>query len=153
MSALVVSTDAVVDQLQSLKLVGKELRREVRDLQAENAILRQENADLRQQVRDLTRELGYWKSRHADVKHKNVLLQAELDQANAEIRQLKAERFGKTSEKQNKVDRSNDLADPESPSTQPSTQPNAERKKRGQQRCCSRSLPRWRSGRSIPGRG
>jgi len=111
MSALVVSSDAVVDRLQSLKLVVEELRREVRDLLAENVVLRQENADLRQQVRDLTRDVGYWKSRHADVKNKNVLVQAGLDQAKAETRQLKAERFGKSSEKQKKVDRSNDLVD------------------------------------------
>jgi len=141
MSALVVSSDAFVDQLRSLKLVVEDLRREVCDRRAENA-------DLRQQVRDLTRELGYWKSRHADVKNKNVLVQAELDQAKAEIRQLKAERFGKTSEKQNKVDRSNDLADPESPSTQPSTQPNAERKKRGQQP--DRPAPKRRDRSHLP---
>ena len=141
MSALVVFSDAFVDQLRSLKLVVEDLRREVCDRRAENA-------DLRQQVRDLTREVGYWKSRHADVKNKNVLVQAVLDQAKAETRQLKAERFGKTSEKQKKVDRSNDLADPESPGTQPGTQPNAERKKRGQQP--DRPAPKRRDRSHLP---
>ena len=146
MSSLFVSSDAVVDQLQWLKLVVEELRREVRDLRAENVVLRQENAELRQQVRDLTREVGYWKSRHADVLKKNVLLQAELDQAKAEIRQLKAERFGKTSEKQNKVDRSNDLADRQNP-VDPE-KPGTERKKRGQQP--DRPAPKRRDHSHLP---
>jgi len=148
MSALAVSSDAVVDRLQSLKLVGEELRPEVRDLLAENVVLRQENADLRQQVRDLTREVGYWKSRHADGKNKHVLVQAELDQAKAETRQLKAERFGKTSEKQNKVDRSNDLADPQNPVDPEKS--NTERKKRGQQP--DRPAPKRRDLSHLPAR-
>lgn len=146
MSALVVSSDAVVVQLQSLKLLVAELRRDVRDLRAENLVLRQENTELRQQVRDLTREVGYWKSRHADVKNKNVLVQAELDQAKAETRQLKAERFGKSSEKQKKVDRSNDLADPQKP-VDPDTL-GTERKKRGQQP--DRPAPKRRDRSHLP---
>ena len=77
---------------------------------------------------------------------KNVLLQVELDQAKAEIRQLKAERFGKSSEKQMKVDRSNDLADPQNP-VDPEM-PGAERKKRGQQP--DRPAPKRRDRSHLP---
>ena len=53
-------------------------------------------------------------------------LQEELDQANAEIRQLKADLFGRKSEKQSSTDRSNHLDDPQD-------QNSANKKKRGQQ--------------------
>jgi hypothetical protein len=53
--------------------------------------------------------VGYWKSRHADAVKRNVNLQAKLDQAKAEIRKLKDERF----EKQSASDRSNQLDDPQ----------------------------------------
>ena len=53
-----------------------------------------------------------------------ITLHGELDLAKAEIRQLKAERFGKQSEKQSSSDRSNDLDDP---------QEQTPKKKRGQQ--------------------
>ena len=56
---------------------------------------------------ELRCEVGYWKSLHARAVERNTKLQAELDQAKAEIRQLKAERFGKQSEKQSATDRSN----------------------------------------------
>ncbi len=62
---------------------------------------------------------SYWKSRHADTVRKNVKLQAELDQAKAEIRQLKDERFGKRSEKHSSADRSNELADSVYPPSNP----------------------------------
>ena len=48
---------------------------------------------------------------HARALQRIVKLQAELDQAKAEIRQLKAERFGKRSEKHTGTDRSNQLVD------------------------------------------
>jgi len=51
----------------------------------------------------------------ADAVQRNVKLQAELDQAKAEIRQLKSERFGKRSEKQSSSDQSNQLIDPQAP--------------------------------------
>jgi len=69
--------------------------------------------------------VAYWKSMHARAVERNTKLQAELDQAKAEIRQLKAERFGRQSEKQSAADRSNDLDDPQNPATS--------KKKRGQQ--------------------
>jgi transposase len=68
--------------------------------------LREEIAGLRQEVSVLRCEVGYWKSRHADAVQRNVKLEQELVAARAEIRQLKADRFGKQSEK---LDRSNQL--------------------------------------------
>ena len=76
-------------------------------------------------MRELRGDVGYWKSRHADAVEHNTKLKAELDEAKAEIRQPKAERFGKQSEKQSATDRSNDLDDPQQQATQ--------KKKRGQQ--------------------
>ena len=76
MSASVLERNSVDEQLRSLTaLVGQ---------------LRHENAELRQQVRELRGEVGYWKSRHADAVDRNTKLKAELDEAKAEIRQLKA---------------------------------------------------------------
>ena len=76
-------------------------------------------------MRQLRCDVAYWKSMHARAVDRNTKLQAELDQAKAEIRQLKAERFGKQSEKQSATDRSNDLDDPRDQATP--------KKKRGQQ--------------------
>ena len=118
MNASLLQTDSLAEQVQSLLAA-------VDQLQAEVDELRQENTELRQQVRELRCDVGYWKSMHARAAERNVKLQAELDQANAEIRQLKAERFGKKSEKQSAVDRSNQLVDSE--------QPTAPKNKRGQQ--------------------
>ena len=73
-------------------------------LQQEVGELRQENAGLRRQVSELRCEVGYWKSQHARAVERNTKLQAELDLANAEIRNLKAERFGKSTEKQSATD-------------------------------------------------
>jgi len=118
MSASLVERIPVDEQLQSLRTV-------VRQLQQEVCELRRENGELRQQVSELVCDVGYWKSLHARAVERNTKLQAELDQAQAEIRQLKAERFGKQSEKQSATDRSNDLDDPQEQA--------APKKKRGQQ--------------------
>ena len=96
----------------------------MQELRQEVGELRRENAGLRQEVTELRTQVGYWKSMHARAAQRNVKLQAELDQANAEIRQLKAERFGKQSEKQSTADRSNHLEDPHE---------NKPQRKRGQQ--------------------
>jgi transposase len=92
------------------------------DLRSLVAELREEIAGLRRQVSELRCEVGYWKSRHADAVQRNEKLQQELAAARAEIRQLKADRFGKKSEKQ---DRSNRLDDPSAQDAAP--------KRRGQQ--------------------
>jgi len=51
-------------------------------------------------VNSLECDPGYWKSRHADAVERNATLQGELNEAQAEIRHLRDERFGKKSEKQ-----------------------------------------------------
>ena len=86
MSASILEHNSVDQQLQSLTALVLELRAEVRDL-------RLEDTKLLGQLSVLRCEVGYWKSRHADAVKRNVKLQAELDQANAEIRQLKADRL------------------------------------------------------------
>ena len=117
MNASLLEPNSVEEQFLSLRTLVRELRQEVGELRRENAQLRQEVTELRTQV-------GYWKSMHARAVERNVKLQAELDQAQAEIRQLKAERFGKQSEKRSTTDRSNHLEDP---------QENKPKRKRGQQ--------------------
>ena len=96
------------------------------DLHSLVAEMREEISQLRREVSELRCEAGYWKSRHADAVRRNQKLQAELDQAHAEIRKLKADLFGRKSEKQPTADRSNDLDDPED-------RRQANKKKRGQQ--------------------
>ena len=112
MSAAGLEWNPVEQQLESLRTLMAELRHEVAELRAENIELR--------------REVGYWKSMHARVVERNIKLQAELDAAKAEIRQLKDERFGKKSEKQSRIDRSNQLDDPQQRQEAP-------KKKRGRQ--------------------
>ena len=90
------------------------------------AELRHEVAELRAENIELRREVGYWKSMHARVVERNIKLQAALDAAKAEIRQLKDERFGKKSEKQSRIDRSNQVDDPQQRQEAP-------KKKRGRQ--------------------
>jgi transposase len=133
MNALLIETESPSDQIQSLLLTVEQLRAEVADL-------RRENAELRRQVSELRCDVGYWKSRHADSVKRNIKLQGELDQAQAEIRQLKAERFGKQSEKQSAADRSNQLDD-----TQPTKTP---KNKRGQQP--GRPAPQRRDYSHLP---
>ena len=133
MSASLLERNPVDGQLRSLTAL-------VRQLQQDVCGLRRENADLRQQVSELRCDVGYWKSLHARAVQRNVKLQAELDQATAEIRQLKAERFGKQSEKQSASDRSNDLDDPQ--------QQAAPKKKRGQQP--GRPAPKRRDDSQLP---
>jgi hypothetical protein len=93
-------------------------------------------------VIELRCDAGYWKSRHAGAVERNAKLQAELDLAKAEIRQLKAERFGKQSEKRSTIDRSNQLEDP--------SEQAAPKKKRGQQP--NRPAPRRRDDSHLPAR-
>jgi len=128
MSASLLEQNQVDEQLRSLTTLVEQLREEVVELRRENAKLRC--------------EVGYWKSRHADAVKRNVKLQAKLDQAKAAIRQLKAERFGKQSEKQSTTDRSNDLDDPQ--------QQAAPKRKRGQQP--NRPAPKRRDYSRLPAR-
>ena len=119
--------------VQSLTVLVQQLREEV-------AELRRENVELRQRVRELRCDVGYWKSMHGRAVERNTTLQFELDEAKAEVRQLKAERFGKQSEKRSAIDRSNHLDDPQDQAT-----PN---KKRGQQP--GRPAPKRRDYSHLP---
>ena len=135
MSASVLERNSVDEQLRSLTALVGQWRQEVGEL-------RRENAERRQQVRDLTHEAGYWKSMHARAVQRNEELQTELNESKAEVRQLKAERFGKQSEKQSTTDRSNDLDDPQQQATP--------KKKRGQQP--GRPAPKRRDYSHLPAR-
>ncbi len=135
MSASLVERIPVGEQLQSLTTVVQQLQQEVSEL-------RRENAELRQHVSELQCDVGYWKSRHACAVQRNTKLQAELDQATAEIRQLKAERIGKRSEKCSASDRSHHLDDPQDQATP--------KKKRGQQP--GRPAPKRRDYSHLPER-
>jgi transposase len=135
MSASLLEQNPADEQLRSLTTLVQQLRQEVCEL-------RRENADLHRQVSELRCEAGYWKSRHSDAVKRNAKRQAELDQAKAEIRQLKDERFGKRSEKQSSTDRSNDLDDPQDQA--------ASKKKRGQQ--SNRRIPKRRDHSHLPAR-
>ncbi len=82
----------VEQQLESLRALVKDLRSEVRELRVEDAELRRENAELREQVSVLRCDVGYRKSMHARTLERNAKLQAEPDEAKAEIRQIRAGR-------------------------------------------------------------
>ena len=142
MVASLLERNPIDEQLRSLTTIVEQLQQDVGELRRENSELRRENAELRRQVSELRCDVGYWRSRHADALRRNAVLQGELDQATAEIRQLKAERFGKQSEKQSSTDRSNDLADPQAQTTA--------KKKRGQQP--DRPAPRRRDDSHLPPR-
>jgi hypothetical protein len=81
--------------------------------------LQRENLELRQQA-------GYWQSMPARACQRLEEMHQELELLGGEIRQLKADLFGRKSEKQSRKDRSNDLEDPQETATQPTG-------KRGQQ--------------------
>jgi len=133
MNASLLERNPADGQLQSLTVLVQQLREEV-------AELRRENVELRREVSELRCEVGYWKSMHARAVERNQKLQQELDQANAEVRQLKAEQFGKKSEKQSPSDRSNQLHDLDD-------QSNTQRK-RGQQP--GRQAPKRRDYSHLP---
>lgn len=62
---------------------------------------------------DFRREVGYWKSRHADAVKRIERLKEELDQARGQTRALQDKLFGRKSERSARCDRSNGLFDPE----------------------------------------
>jgi transposase len=72
--------------------------------------LRRENLELRQQA-------GYWQSMHARASQRLEEVHQELELLRGEIRKLKADLFGRKSEKQARKDRSNDLEDPQETAT------------------------------------
>lgn len=78
---------------------------EVDQLRAEVAGLRRENLELRQQA-------GYWRSQHAAAVRRIKALEQENEWLRGENQKLRAELFGRRSEKHSGSDRSNDLDDP-----------------------------------------
>ena len=72
-----------------------------------------ELGELRREVSELRCDVGYWKSRHADMRKRNAQLSEDLQQAQGQIRSLQDKLFGRKSEKSARSDRSNDLFDPE----------------------------------------
>ena len=135
MSTSVLESPPADERLAALTTLVERLSQEV-------AELRSENGELRRQVRELRCDVGYWKSMHARAVDRCARTQAELEESRAEVRQLKAERFGKQSEKKSRTDRSNDLDDPQ--------QPAAAKKNRGQQP--GRPGPKRRDYSHLPAR-
>lgn len=88
--------------------LGVRLLLELDRLRAEASTLRRENLELRQQA-------GYWRSRHADAVSRIAAMDQENELLRGEVRKLRAERFGRRSEKQSGTDRSNELDDPANP--------------------------------------
>jgi hypothetical protein len=62
---------------------------------------------------DFRREVGYWKSPHANALKRIEQLKVELDHSRGQVRALQDKLFGRKSEKSSPSDRSNDLFDPE----------------------------------------
>ena len=89
---------------QSSEFIGllQRLEHEVRDLRQRVSDLERQNLELRQQV-------GYWKAMHTRAVERVHGLEAELVQARGEIRTLKDQLYGRTSEKAVAKDRSNHL--------------------------------------------
>jgi transposase len=116
----------------SAVLLLAHLSQEVAALRAEVACLRRENLELRQQA-------GYWQSRHADAVCRLAALEQDNEHLRGENRQLQAQAFGRKSEKQSASDHSNQLDDPDEPTT---------RRPRGQQR--GRAGPQRRDYSHLP---
>ena len=62
---------------------------------------------------EFRREVGYWKSQHANAVTGIERLKEELDQSRGQVHALQDKLFGRKSEKSAGSDRSNDLFDPE----------------------------------------
>jgi transposase len=112
-------------------------------LLAENDQLRSEIDGLRRENLELRQLAGYWRSMHARATQRLEEMHQELELLRGEIRQLKADLFGRRSEKQSRKDRSNDLEDPQQTATEPKRQ-------RGQQP--DRPAPRRRDYSHLPER-
>lgn len=102
MDGILLEEPCQASELPGLRDLVRELRQEVAELRAEVASLRRENSELRQQV-------GYWKSRHADLLRRIAVLEQENEHLRGENRRLQAQLFGQKTEKQSSKDRSNHL--------------------------------------------
>src|SRR5437660_11702156 len=95
-------------------------------LLAENDQLRSEIAGVRRENLELRQQAGYWRSQHAQSNQRLEDMHQELELLRGAIRKLKADLFGRKSEKQSRKDRANDLTDPLKTATTP-------KRRRGQQ--------------------
>lgn len=109
-----------------------ELRTAVPQLRADVARLQRENLELRQQV-------GYWKAMHAQALRRLEARTQELEQLRGDNQSLRAQLFGRKSEKQAAADRSNRLPGEAEP---------APKRKRGQQP--GRTGPKRRDYTHLP---
>lgn len=122
-------------RLQAIVAELESLRREVRELRIEN--------------RGLRRDVGYWKSRHADALKRVAKLQAEVEQLRGENRKLQDRLFGRKSEKAGH-DRSNQLQ-PDGEGKTPQRKPRGQRPDRpGPRRRDHRHLPVQEEFREVP---
>jgi transposase len=112
-------------------------------LLAENDQLRAEVAGLQRENLELRQQAAYWQSMHARAIQRLNAVQQELELLRGEIRQLKANLFGRKSEKQSSKDRSNDLEDPQETASKP-------KRHRGQQP--HRPAPKRRDYSHLPAR-
>lgn len=76
------------------------------------AVQRLERA-LEQLQRDFRREVGYWKSQHAQALKRIERITEELEQSRGQVRDLQDKLFGRKSEKAAQGNRSHELFDPE----------------------------------------
>jgi transposase len=76
------------------------------------AVERLERA-LEQLQRDFRREVGYWKSQHAEALKRIEQLTEELEQSRGQVHVLQDKLFGRKSEKSAAGNRANDLFDPQ----------------------------------------
>lgn len=110
-------------------------------LLAENDQLRAEIERLQRENLELRQQAGYWQSMHARASQRLEEVHQELELVRGEIRKLKADLFGRKSEKQSCKDRSNDLEDPQETAANP-------KRKRGQQP--NRPAPKRRDYSHLP---
>jgi transposase len=112
-------------------------------LLAENDQLRADVERGRRQNLELRQQVGYWQSMHARATQRLNEVQQELELLRGEIRKLKADLFGRKSEKRSSKDRSHDLEDPQETAAKP-------KRKRGQQP--DRPAPKRRDYSHLPER-
>jgi transposase len=106
----------LMDGSADLIEVLAQLRQEVAELRAEVPRLRGEVARLRRENLELRQEVGYWKSVHAQARRRIEELQQQVEQLRGENQKLKAQLFGRQSEKQASADRANQLPGEQEPS-------------------------------------
>lgn len=88
-------------------------------LVAENDQLRAEIDRLRRENRERRQPAGYWQSMHARASQRLEAVPQDLELLRGAIRKLKADLFGRKSDKQSRKDRSHDLEDSQATAARP----------------------------------